>query len=630
MLKVSLMEIVNGTPAGENTTLYVDPPMTKALVGEIFSINISVADVINLWGYEFKLSYNNTILNATEAFVPEGHFLTPETPGMFFLVEPGIIHQEEGYVCFAGTLLGTEKPKSGNGILGTISFLVTDEGESSLTLFDTTLVNDAIEVIPHDVIDGYFACARPTTDEILIEEVIVPENLTTDLIALKWPEPLQTGDVITPSVFASGLEYVVEPNRTVWFYWINDCPYAMFAHDTRYVFIDAETGECEVVVEKWPPALNGMELWPTPEEYYNASWTFSTATEYYSMYSAKEENRIASKESSVTSAKAILSNSGNQALIIEGAPEGLTGLKDASELWYNLLKKFGYSDDNITYLTPEERDHTDYICTLENVTTAMGILNNTLQQGDNLTIFIIAHGGNYSWCNGYLELASPSELLNDTELADLLSGIQIGVHITVIVESCYSASFMDDLWALENVDIVITSTDWKSVSYTASPILGLDPPEVYKQITDWTWNDTNPEDEGGEFSSGLIEGLEELKEQFINGTITVGELYIKAFKIAEERDAGYQNGDVLKNHYGPKKKPIPRLKTIFFEGDLDFDRSVTIVDITIVAVAWSPEGTSPGHPRWNPIADMDKNRQINIVDITKVAVLHRTHYEAQY
>lgn len=57
----------------------------------------------------------------------------------------------------------------------------------------------------------------------------------------------------------------------------------------------------------------------------------------------------------------------------------------------------------------------------------------------------------------------------------------------------------------------------------------------------------------------------------------------------------------------------------FLPTDLNQDGIVNILDITIVAVAWSPEGTTPEHPRWNPIADVDKNGIINIIDISKVA-----------
>jgi hypothetical protein len=183
---------------------------------------------------------------------------------------------------------------------------------------------------------------------------------------------------------------------------------------------------------------------------------------------------------------------------------------------------------------------------------------------------------------------------------------------------------MDDLWTLGNVKVMITSTDWKSESYYASA--GLDPPTFYNGIKpeEWAWNDTNIWDEGGEFSSGLIERLNELKDSFAANQITLGDLYVNACKRAKEVDAGYQNGDVLKAHYNDsKKKPNPLFNTVFFEGDITHEGMVNILDISKTARAF---GTKPGYSNWDPEADVDKSREINIVDIAKIAVKFGTKY----
>lgn len=66
-------------------------------------------------------------------------------------------------------------------------------------------------------------------------------------------------------------------------------------------------------------------------------------------------------------------------------------------------------------------------------------------------------------------------------------------------------------------------------------------------------------------------------------------------------------------------KRLLRLAGYALCTDLNKDGTVNIVDITIVAVAWSPEGTTPENPNWNPTADVDKNGIINIIDIATVA-----------
>jgi len=706
-------------------------------------------------------------------------------------------------------------------------------------------------------------------DDILIDEIIQPANLTTDLIAYRWPELLQEGDVITPSG-ENESEHTIESNK--WFYWVNDCPYALFAHETRYVFIDEKTGDYEVKVEKWPPALNDVVMWPTPEEFWNPEyWVYTTLEpelnvvfeeahlpaftistnpaydtvggysefasyltingydvstidhgttiessildpvdvlvvvapqESYSTYEVDaiedwvkgggslllisewgdfsfQAGSIASRfgisfaadgildtdeyvggetdwpyyhganilahyitdgvtrvemyagdgiESSPTNEIQLiitdsdgtatwyydgspaygvpvmsafvsdtvgsgrlvvimdsniwdsaddpdedgainfydsdneilalnavnwlagvyihtatssssyesissriqpnialtyntLSQSTKRALIIQGHdPTG--SLKNASKICYNLLLNFIYTDEEILYITPKEYDNTDYTCTKENVTNAIETLSNDLSSGDSLWVYVFAHGDvERDGHTGYIELVDGLTLLYDWELNQSLGQITDGVNITVMIESCYSGSFMDDLWTLDNVKMIITSTDWKSVSYTASK--GIDTPEEYKQITDWDWNDTNIQDEGGEFSSGLIEGLEELKQQFINDKITLGELYLQAFKIAKERDAGYRNGDVLEDHYGSKKKPNPLLNTVFFPGDINHDGKVNITDIALAGKAY---GSEPGDSNWNPNADTDKNRAIGIMDIATISKKYGTSY----
>jgi hypothetical protein len=55
---------------------------------------------------------------------------------------------------------------------------------------------------------------------------------------------------------------------------------------------------------------------------------------------------------------------------------------------------------------------------------------------------------------------------------------------------------------------------------------------------------------------------------------------------------------------------------VTFKTDLNRDKTVNILDITIVAAAY---GSKPGDPKWNALADLDKNSQVNILDVTMVA-----------
>lgn len=54
----------------------------------------------------------------------------------------------------------------------------------------------------------------------------------------------------------------------------------------------------------------------------------------------------------------------------------------------------------------------------------------------------------------------------------------------------------------------------------------------------------------------------------------------------------------------------------YLEIDLNDDGEVDILD---VAVAANSFGSSPGHPRWNPIADVNEDNVVDIRDLVTIA-----------
>jgi len=137
----------------------VDPPVVSASSGENFTVGIKVADVKNLYTYQFRLSWEPSLLDVTS--VTEGPFLNAEgtymtsfTAHKYNTPDPlGV----SGYVYVACTLLGepATAAASGNGTLATIEFLAKEEGNTSLHLYYTMLVNSLIEEMPHGTEDGY-------------------------------------------------------------------------------------------------------------------------------------------------------------------------------------------------------------------------------------------------------------------------------------------------------------------------------------------------------------------------------------------------------------------------------------------------------------------------------------------
>jgi len=140
---------VNIGVALATTTIFVDPSESWASAGQNFTININISDVIDLYGWEFKLNWTATILDAKD--VVEGPFLK-QGGNTFFTFK---INNAAGYVIVDCTLLGAVPGMSGNGTLATIEFCMEAIGESTLDLNETTLINSREQTIFHTSIDGY-------------------------------------------------------------------------------------------------------------------------------------------------------------------------------------------------------------------------------------------------------------------------------------------------------------------------------------------------------------------------------------------------------------------------------------------------------------------------------------------
>jgi len=151
--------ITEKVKAESSTVVYVNPPTVVAIPVENFTININVANVKNLYTYQFRLSWEPSLLNVTS--VTEGPFLnakgtymTSFTQKIYNTPDPlGV----SGYVYAACTLLAepATAAASGNGTLVTVEFQANKAGNTSLHLHDTMLISPLLEEMPHGTEDGY-------------------------------------------------------------------------------------------------------------------------------------------------------------------------------------------------------------------------------------------------------------------------------------------------------------------------------------------------------------------------------------------------------------------------------------------------------------------------------------------
>jgi len=145
-------------------TLYVDPPTTVKSVSDTFTIDINVTGVNDLYGWEFRLTYNRTQLDIVSPYVVEGPFLSGGGSTWFSNVswtDSGLHLKTLWYTC---TLLGDIPGVTGGGVLATISFQVKAAGSSAFDLHNTKMSGYAYNVysrrtydITHTAVDGTFS-----------------------------------------------------------------------------------------------------------------------------------------------------------------------------------------------------------------------------------------------------------------------------------------------------------------------------------------------------------------------------------------------------------------------------------------------------------------------------------------
>lgn len=153
LLTLSLLSTFPHVATEDTAKLYVDPPKSKVLVGETFTINVTVANVTNLYGWEFKLYYNNTMLNGTS--ISEGDFLQAQGDTYFESINfTDAYNATHGILWATGALLGNVSGVDGSGSLANILFECKQFGNSTLS-FDYSALGDPEGIeIQHATVDG--------------------------------------------------------------------------------------------------------------------------------------------------------------------------------------------------------------------------------------------------------------------------------------------------------------------------------------------------------------------------------------------------------------------------------------------------------------------------------------------
>lgn len=112
------------------TIISVDPSMLFAEPGEHFSINLTIANAVNVRSWQINMTFDSAVVSVVDITLPADNFLEgrPEgTTGLYMLIR-------ESSVLFMNGILGDYDGMHGSGTLATVEFEVVATGESVLKI----------------------------------------------------------------------------------------------------------------------------------------------------------------------------------------------------------------------------------------------------------------------------------------------------------------------------------------------------------------------------------------------------------------------------------------------------------------------------------------------------------------
>jgi hypothetical protein len=344
--------------------------------------------------------------------------------------------------------------------------------------------------------------------QLVLDEVVQPDQLGDDpLVVFGWPEALGRGDALHPYNFLGEdpIPGLVTVKSESWFFWIDDEPYARFSHPTRYVLVDIKSGELSISDQEWWPVLNGQGLWTAPGEYQNEEkWAWSNVSFKESESSSKKSSSLMLAALLPPRSEVLQTESGKRrALVINTITEDQVGEDDGVADVKNMLRFLDKYDFESTYLGTEydknpRRVGVPFVSGRAPDHWRVWLRNQAkeMNPGDTLVVYITGHGdGNF--------VVGGDGLIPNSFLRDELKKFKPCVDIIVIISACNSGSFVEPL--KDVADLTMTASDATDSTYFDMDFLLVlfgGPGAI----------DLNPLDEGGEYTSSLIAGWEDILE----------------------------------------------------------------------------------------------------------------------
>ncbi len=268
------------------------------------------------------------------------------------------------------------------------------------------------------------------------------------------------------------VDTIISPSYSSWLIFVDEHPFANWSHECKYVFVNVNNGNYEVLTRDVPPlSYGGLSV--------IKQVTFSPEK-------AKKTD-IKSSPKSVRSVNGVPFSCNNYAVIISGGGSkeynNIRYWNDCSFIYKTLINDYNYDRSHIYVLMSDgtnpasdrklldgtydsspldlDNDGTNdiqYAATRSNLQLVFNELSSVLTQEDDLFIYTIDHG---YILNSHSLLNLWGEIIYDYEFANLLSNINAHT-ISVVMGQCNSGGFIDDLSAANRVVMTACTADQSS------------------------------------------------------------------------------------------------------------------------------------------------------------------------
>lgn len=274
---------------------------------------------------------------------------------------------------------------------------------------------------------------------------------------------------------------IQSPNYDSWCFFIDDNPMANWAHPCRFLFVNPETGDLEIIKNNMPPAsLKFKKI----NQAKNVEKNKLNIQELKALSSAAKE-KVLRNNSSKNDYAVIISGGGN------AFSNNVRYWNDCATIYSILINTYSYPKDHVFVLmadgTSPEYDRLlldgtcdsspldldgdglpdiEYAATKENISNVFDKLGSTLSSYDNLFIYVTDHGSliNESSKSSQIVLWNKSAI-TDKEFAKEVNKVNAG-KINICMEQCYSGGFIDDLSGMNR--LIATACNYNELSYATS------------------------------------------------------------------------------------------------------------------------------------------------------------------